>query len=1160
MAKNSPVIIARTMGITSALFLLIVSMIAGTSIIRDFSSNTHSLFFSFPFTKWEYLMGRFLGSFVTVIIIFLALPLGIMSSPFLPWQDPTDFVSFNFLAYLQPFVGLIIPTLFFSSALFFVTGLLTRKLLLVYIQSFFFLLIYLLALNFAAGSDDLFLTTLIEPFTFQTVRIVTGTWSNLDRNTLLIPIEGVLLANRMLWLGFGVITLFIGHYFFKFETQQSSGKKKTLKDTKNSITPDSVIISNPKVVTTFSTSSIFRRLIKQIWFNFRLVVNGVSFWAILLVAVGILLINGFSLGTNFGVDNLPTTYLIVGELVELTIIFFVGIILFYSGELIWKERDERVNYVADSLPTENWSIVVSKILGLVLLLVVLMLLMILSGIGFQAYNNYFDFEIGLYLTAFFLEIFPFLLLMTLVSFSVQLLVNHKYVAHIITVIILATTTIGFQVMGLEHVLVRFGGSFLPTYSDMNGYSNFMESFFWVKMYWISFTVFILILTISLAPRGTETSFKQRIRGIWINFSPNLRNAALFLFLMTVGSGVFVFYNTNVLNEYLSSKEELNLRASYELQLKHYEEYPQPEMDAVSLELDLYPADRSYQLNGSYELINTTDSTIDTLLIQKTPHNLVKLWFPHQSIIESIDSTNSDFGFYKLLLRQSLHPDETASLKFQQSFNPTGFSSELNPNLVSNGTLIDNFQFPSIGYLEDIEISDPTFRDQLSLAEKKRSAVLSDVTFGQIGKAAGDGEYIDFELIVSTDSNQIAVAPGKLLDTWVSDDRAYFHYSSKQKISNLYAIVSAEYETLTSAIKLTNNSDSIDLEIYYHPGHEFNVGSMMNGMERSLRYFSEHFSAFQFDQLRIVEVPLYHNRAQSLPGLITVAENMGFTLDIRDEETPDLPFYITAHEVSHQWWGDQVNPAKVQGQTLISETLAQYSALSIFRNTFSKDQVDEFLEWNMRQYFKQRPQESVEEMPLHLVESGQDYIYYRKGLIAMNAFQKLVSEEAVNAALAQFITDWNSFSGDKHLDSNRYPISTDLLGYFYAVTPDSLINEVKEIFEEIVIYDNKIEQVGAQELSSNQFEVKLKLSLNKLRVVGIENEQALEFTRPIEISFYQFDESGKKTLIEKIEIKENFKESDYTYTFSQRPDLLVLDPDLTFLDKNISDNKRQIDCE
>ncbi|HBX65001.1 MAG TPA: hypothetical protein DEG32_02140, partial [Balneolaceae bacterium] len=200
----------------------------------------------------------------------------------------------------------------------------------------------------------MFLTTLIEPFTFQTVRIVTGTWSNLDRNTLLIPIEGVLLANRMLWLGFGVITLFIGHYFFKFETQQSSGKKKTLKDTKNSITPDSVIISNPKVVTTFSTSSIFRRLIKQIWFNFRLVVNGVSFWAILLVAVGILLINGFSLGTNFGVDNLPTTYLIVGELVELTIIFFVGIILFYSGELIWKERDERVNYVADSLPTENW--------------------------------------------------------------------------------------------------------------------------------------------------------------------------------------------------------------------------------------------------------------------------------------------------------------------------------------------------------------------------------------------------------------------------------------------------------------------------------------------------------------------------------------------------------------------------------------------------------------------------------------------------------------------------------------------------------------------------------------------------------------------------------------------------------------------------------------
>lgn len=1160
VARNSPVIIARTMGITSALFLMIVSMIAGTSILRDFSNNTHSLFFSFPFTKWEYLMGRFLGSFVTVVVIFLALPLGIMLSPFLPWQDPTDFVSFNFLAYLQPFICLIIPTLFFSSALFFVTGLLTRKLLLIYLQAFFFLLIYLLALNFAAGSDDLLLTTLIEPFTFQSIRIITGTWSNLDRNTLLVPIEGVLLANRILWVGFGIITLFIGHYFFKFETNKGSRKKNNINASKSSIGTHSSINSIRKVITTFTTITMFNRLVKQTWFNFRLVVNGISFWAILLVTVGILLINGFSLGTNFGVDNLPTTYLIVGELVELTIIFFVGIILFYSGELIWKERDEKVNYLADSLPIENWSIVLSKLLGLVFLLVLLMFLMILTGIGFQAFNNYFEFEIGLYLTAFFLEIFPFLLLMALVSFIVQLLVNHKYVSHLITVLILAITTIGFLIMGLDHVLVKFGGSFLPTYSDVNGYSDFMESFFWVKTYWISFTFFILTLVIAFTPRGAETSFKLRLRGFGVHFSPDLRNAALILFLMTIGSGSFVFYNTNVLNQYHSSDEELNLRASYELQLKHYNEYSQPEMDAVSLELDLFPDFRSYQLNGSYRLVNRTNLSIDTLLIQKLPNDQVKLWFPNQPIVESIDSTMAHFGFYKLVLSQSLYPDESISLLFKQSFNPVGFTSELNPSLVSNGTLIDNFQFPSIGYLEDIEVSDPTFRDELQLPKKNRSADLGKSAFGQIGKADGDGEYINFEIILSTDSTQIAVAPGELLNSWFYDERAYFHYSTERKISNLYSIASAKYETLTSAIELANKSGSVDLEIYYHPGHEFNIGSMMNAMELSVDYFSEIYSTYQFNHLRIAEVPLYHDRAQSLPGFITVAENIGFTLDIITDETPDLPFFITAHEVAHQWWGDQINPSNVQGQTMISETMAQYSALSIFQHTYPKEQLNEILQWNMRQYIKQRAQEPVEEVPLYLVETGQSYIYYRKGLIVMNAFQKLVSEKKINQALAEFIQDWNSFSGQKYLEENRFPISTDVLKYFYAVTPDSLIDQVKELFEDIVIYDNKIEKIDAVEITADQFEVNLTLSLDKLRVVDIENEQSMDFTRPIEIGFYQIDESGNRNLIEKIEITKKFSQSDYIYTFTQRPDILVLDPDFTFLDKNILDNKRYINWE
>jgi aminopeptidase N len=38
--------------------------------------------------------------------------------------------------------------------------------------------------------------------------------------------------------------------------------------------------------------------------------------------------------------------------------------------------------------------------------------------------------------------------------------------------------------------------------------------------------------------------------------------------------------------------------------------------------------------------------------------------------------------------------------------------------------------------------------------------------------------------------------------------------------------------------------------------------------------------------------------------------------------------VTAHEFGHQYWAHQVIGAEMQGATVLSETLAQYSALMV----------------------------------------------------------------------------------------------------------------------------------------------------------------------------------------------------------------------------------------
>jgi hypothetical protein len=114
---------------------------------------------------------------------------------------------------------------------------------------------------------------------------------------------------------------------------------------------------------------------------------------------------------------------------------------------------------------------------------------------------------------------------------------------------------------------------------------------------------------------------------------------------------------------------------------------------------------------------------------------------------------------------------------------------------------------------------------------------------------------------------------------------------------------------------------VSLAVYYHPPHDISVDRMLRAMKASLDYYSTNFSPFQFRQMRIVEFPDYMNFAQAFPGTVPYSEAAGFIIDARDSSRVDGITYVTAHETGHQWWAHQVIGADMQGQTVLSETLA-----------------------------------------------------------------------------------------------------------------------------------------------------------------------------------------------------------------------------------------------
>ncbi len=62
-------------------------------------------------------------------------------------------------------------------------------------------------------------------------------------------------------------------------------------------------------------------------------------------------------------------------------IFALAIIIFYSGELVWRERDAQLNQVIDAFPLQRWVLFCSKLFALMLVQVLVVLLILAAGRG-----------------------------------------------------------------------------------------------------------------------------------------------------------------------------------------------------------------------------------------------------------------------------------------------------------------------------------------------------------------------------------------------------------------------------------------------------------------------------------------------------------------------------------------------------------------------------------------------------------------------------------------------------------------------------------------------------------------------------------------------------------------------------------------------------------
>jgi hypothetical protein len=1040
--KNSPLVIAKTMGAITGLSMIIASMIMGVPVLRDFQYDISSLIYVNPISKRDYLLGRFFGSFVLLLVIFSGVLWGMIIGEFLPWNDPGEYLPFQFLNYLQPFLWVVYPPLFFGAAVFFATGALSKNLMVVYTQGVIIFVLFMIT----KGITNETFQAILDPFSLTTLTKATKEWTVSDRNSLLIPFTGIMLFNKLFWIALGISALVIGYVRFQLVVINEKSFSKKQKP-KSETSPNYFHKILPCVTPIYDTKAQFMQLLHTTWFHCLSILKLKSFWAIVLCCFIIILVNSVSLGTSYGVDSFPTTYLIIEELREMSIYFFMIILVFYSGEIMWKEKEVKLDLIHDATPLSAYVNVSSRFLALLLIYAIVMLTLITAGILFQTWKGYFHYELEVYFFGFFLELFPFLALYTFAAMFFQTLTGNKFMGMLAT-IAFAIINVAIGVFGLEHAMLNFGGHALATYSDMNGYGHFLTAYLWVKIYWVLFGLLLLILASILMVKGSETELRKRwMCGLKQIGKPLIYFSVICLTLF-IGIGGFIFFNTNVLNEFWTKGQQTSFTADYEKTLKQYEYIPQPKIIAVNLKLDLFPSQRAYDIKGYYLVTNTSQEPIGEIHLQKLIESNVELMDLTFDRTATANNTYDNFHYTIYELEESLAPGDSMKMNFRQILQTRGFEADnSDTDVVYNGTFFDNAVLPTFGYQRKYELQDEDDRKDFELALRIQKAKRDDVRELVNARNGSDSDGIRLEMIISTEAGQTALTSGELTATWNKDDRSYFHFKTNQEIINFYPIVSAKYEILRDTWKSKGNTNDelVDLEIYYQKGHEYNLTRMMESMKMSLDYFSTHFSPYQYKHLRIVEFPRYRLFAQSFPGIIPFSEAIGFVMDIDDGQDVDMAFYITAHEVAHQWWGMQLEAANVQGQHMILETLAQYSAVMVLKEKYGEEKIQQFLKFQQDEYTEAKLKSRKEELPLALVEN-EEYIYYNKGALAMYELQQQVGEENVNLALRNFLNDWHSFDNPKK--PNRYSTTIDLIPYFREVASDSIQGSISDLFEQV----------------------------------------------------------------------------------------------------------------
>ncbi|SMC68030.1 ABC transporter permease/M1 family aminopeptidase [Chryseobacterium sp. YR221] len=1010
---NSPYTIGFMSGMLSLSIIFFAIVYALQLLFRDWDTKFDLVLFSFPISKSTYLKGKFLTYFLQTFLSFGFLMIGFLTGQMLRTGSEMQ-NEFNIGYYLYPlFIFGFINSLLICSFLFLIS-LSLRKKLIVVIGGLFLYVFYMIVLLFSnspfmAGSipqslEAQQISAWLDPFGLSSYFLEARTFTVRQKNIQLVSFTGYLLLNRLSFLIISIGFLFLSLRLFFFSKISKYKTKKTVRE------PDSshktLALQYSSVMPNFGKTASVKATL-----SFARIDIIYLFKSITVPAVSILLL--FFVGMEMYAEiekgiRLPQKYagsgLMATTISENFPLFGLLISAYFINDLYWRSRSSWF-FLIENTTFYSKNKLLGHLLSISFLLVFFTGILIVQGIIFQATYQYFHIDWHAYLPVFLFNTVPLILfscLILLINDSIR----NKFVAlgiSVLMVFILAGPVSGKI---LTYPLFRIFSDFKGTYSDFNGYG----------IYELAFAQRLLF---GMGVMATLWMLNQ-----WIQLKKTVPSQIVFTSIVLF-SGIYA--GTYFIKGYLPKEKdkEISNSVQYEKNFNKYEHLPQPDITDITTEIQLHPSKNSYQIIGKYILKNQTNQPISKVLINFN-HDLKLENVVLKSGSEAMKITENNT---EIILRQTMQPNDTAVLDFTLSYQWVAVNGHQSFNaIIENGSFMRiSRYFPSVGYQKDNEIEDLKIRQDNHLG---KLAALKNPEAPGVSKK----DFINLDMTVSTEKDQTAIGTGDLVKKWAKAGRNYFQYKA-ENIPFRFAVSSAEYQIKSIHYK------GISINIFYHPKHFENVDHLLKNSIITLDYCQQNFGKYPFKTINFAEVSSFTRgfAATAYPSAVFMPEDMVFHANIHADQHQDVINELAGHELSHLWWGNsQINPDDREGAVMLTETLAMYTEMMLYKKMHGKAEMMKRIHVHQQIYDNEKG--LSENIPIYKATGDAAHISYSKGAVAMVKLSDLIGEEKVNAALHNFLKN-NSYP--------KKPTSMDLINEFYKVAPNEhLKKQIDLLFKTI----------------------------------------------------------------------------------------------------------------